>query len=103
MDGTDSFVKVLGSAPSHPTSFVVCPRWTGGQKPQGNKYDYANARRSRGPLIYEADNTALDLTCRPGGRRARLCCGPRRFASWRLFKDEIRRQEGTKYVQDEEA
>lgn len=97
VDGTDGFVEVLGSAPSHPTSFVVYPRWTGSQKPPGKKYDYANAFQG---FIYEADNTALDLQA---GRKESEIMPWAETVRVMEIMDEIRRQGGTRYVQDEEA
>lgn len=95
VDGTDGFVEVLGGAPSHPTAFVVYPKWTGREKPQGKTYDYAQAAQG---FIYEADNTALDLAA--GRKESEIMPWAETIRVMEIM-DEIRRQGGTKYPQDE--
>lgn len=97
VDGSDGFVEVLGAVPSHPTSFVVYPKWTGSEKPPGRKYDYAEAAQG---FIYEADNTALDIAA---GRTESEIMPWAETVRVMEMMDEIRRQGGTRYVQDEEA
>lgn len=95
VDGTDGFVEVLGAAPSHPSSFVVYPKWTGSEKPPGKTYDYARAAQG---FIYEADNTALDLAA--GRKESEIMPWAETIRVMEMM-DEIRRQGGTKYPQDE--
>lgn len=97
VDGTDGFVEVLGAAPSHPAAFVVYPKWTGSQKPEGKKYDYANAFQG---FIYEADNTALDI--RAGRKESEIMPWAETVRVMEIM-DEIRRQGGTRYAQDEDV
>lgn len=97
VDGSDGFVEVLGAVPSHPTSFVVYPKWTASEKPPGRKYDYAEAAQG---FIYEADNTALDIAA---GRTESEIMPWAETVRVMEMMDEIRRQGGTRYVQDEEA
>ncbi|KAI0009690.1 hypothetical protein F4779DRAFT_357122 [Xylariaceae sp. FL0662B] len=94
IDGTDGFVEVEGSAPSHPSSFTVYPRWTGDEKPEGKKYDYAQAAQG---FIYEADNTALDIAA--GKKESSIVPWSETIRVMEIM-DEIRRQGGTKYPQD---
>lgn len=95
IDGTNGFIEVEGSAPSHPSSFTVYPRWTGSDKPQGKKYDYSQATQG---FIYEADNTALDLAA--GRKESEIMPWSETIRIMDIM-DEIRRQGGTKYPHDE--
>jgi predicted dehydrogenase len=95
IDGTDGFIEVEGSAPSHPRSFTVYPKWTGDEKPEGKKYDYA--QKAQG-FIYEADNTALDLAA--GKKQSDIVPWSATLRVMEIM-DEIRRQGGTRYPQDD--
>ncbi|KAI1844498.1 hypothetical protein JX266_009385 [Neoarthrinium moseri] len=94
IDGTNGFVEVEGSAPSHPRSFTVYPKWTGDEKPQGKKYDFDRPQQG---FIYEADNTALDLAA---GRKESPVMPWSETIRVMEIMDEIRRQGGTKYSVD---
>ncbi|PSR88637.1 hypothetical protein BD289DRAFT_366910 [Coniella lustricola] len=96
IDGTDGFVEVQGNVPSHPEAFTVYPKWEdGADKPQGKRYDYKQAAQG---FIYEADNTALDLAA---GRKESSIMPWSETIRVMEIMDEIRRQGGTKYPQDE--
>lgn len=95
IDGTDGFIEVEGAAPSHPTSFTVYPKWTGPEKPQGKKHDYKQAAQG---FIYEADNTALDIAA---GRKESAIMPWSETIRIMEIMDDIRKQGGTKYPQDE--
>ncbi|KAI0475524.1 NAD(P)-binding protein [Xylariaceae sp. FL0804] len=94
IEGTDGFVEVEGSAPSHPRSFTVYPRWTGDDKPAGRLHDYARPQQG---FIYEADNTALDLAA---GRRESEVVPWSETVRVLEIMDEIRRQGGTVYPRE---
>lgn len=94
IDGTNGFIEVEGTAPSHPMSFTVYPKWEGDEKPQGKKYDY---ERPQMGFIYEADNTALDIAA---GRKESPIMPWSETIRVMEIMDEIRRQGGTKYPQD---
>lgn len=95
IDGTDGFIEVEGAAPSHPTSFTVYPKWTGPEKPHGKKHDYKQAAQG---FIYEADNTALDIAA---GRKESAIMPWSETIRIMEIMDDIRKQGGTKYPQDE--
>lgn len=97
VDGSNGFIEVLGMAPSHPDAFIVYPKWTGKEKPAGKRYDYTEAAQG---FIYEADNTALDIAV--GRKESEIMPWAETIRVMEVM-DEIRRQGGTKYVQDEEA
>lgn len=94
IDGTNGFVEVEGAAPSHPVAFTVYPQWTGSEKPQGKRYDYA--QKAQG-FIYEADNTALDIAA---GRKESAVMPWSETIRVMEIMDEIRRQGGTVYPVD---
>lgn len=94
IDGTSGFVEVEGTAPSHPKSFTVYPKWTGDSKPEGKKYDYEKPQQG---FIYEADNTALDLAA---GKKSSSIMPWSETIRVLDIMDEIRRQGGTKYPVD---
>lgn len=97
IDGTEGFVEVEGGAPSHPKSFTVYPKWAEGEgKPEGRKYDYEQAWQG---FVYEADNTALDIA---RGRKESEIMPWRETVRVMEIMDEIRRQGGTIYPQDQE-
>lgn len=96
IDGTDGFVEVEGDMPSHPEAFTVYPKWEdGADKPEGKRYDYKQAAQG---FIYEADNTALDLAA---GRKESTILPWSETIRVMEIMDEIRRQGGTRYPQDE--
>lgn len=95
IDGTDGFIEVQGHVPSHPALFTVYPKWTSGEKPRGKTHDYRQAAQG---FIYEADNTALDLAA---GRKESAIMPWSETIRVMEMMDEIRRQGGTKYPQDE--
>lgn len=95
IDGTDGFIEVEGGAPSHPTSFTVYPKWTSGEKPSGKTYDYSQAAQG---FIYEADNAALDIAA--GRKQSEIMPWSETIRVMEMM-DEIRKQGGTKYPQDD--
>ncbi|ETS86197.1 hypothetical protein PFICI_00025 [Pestalotiopsis fici W106-1] len=96
IDGTDGFIEVEGTAPSHPSSFIVYPKWTTGcdSKPRGTRYNFPVSQQG---FIYEADNTALDLA---SGRKESLIMPWSETVRVMEIMDEVRRQGGTKYPVD---
>ncbi|KAK7740817.1 hypothetical protein SLS62_011021 [Diatrype stigma] len=97
VDGTDGFVEVEGSVPSHPQSFTVYPAWTGDEKPAGRKYDYARPQQG---FIYEADNTALDLAA---GRKQSPIMPWAETVRVLEIMDDIRQQGGSTYPHEKKA
>lgn len=95
IDGTDGFIEIEGGAPSHPTSFTVYPKWIDAEKPLGKKHDYKQAAQG---FIYEADNTALDIAA--GRKESPIMPWSETIRILEII-DEIRRQGGTSYPQDE--
>lgn len=96
IDGTDGFVEIEGGAPSHPKSFTVYPKWEGDEKPQGKKYDYEQKWQG---FVYEADNTALDIAA--GRKESEIMPWAETIRVMEIM-DEVRRQGGTRYPQDDE-
>jgi predicted dehydrogenase len=94
IDGTNGFIEVEGTAPSHPHSFTVYPKWEGDVKPEGKKYDYTRPQMG---FIYEADDTVLDIAA---GRKESSIMPWSETIRVMEMMDEIRRQGGTKYPQD---
>jgi predicted dehydrogenase len=95
IEGTEGFVELEGNAPSHPTAFVVYPRWSEGAKPEGKRYEWS--LKPRQGFQFEADNTALDLQA---GRKESPIMPWSETIHVMEIMDEIRRQGGTKYPQD---
>jgi predicted dehydrogenase len=96
IDGTDGFVEVEGTAPSHPKSFTVYPKWQDDKKPEGKKYDYEAKWQG---FVYEADNSALDIA---NGRKESEIMPWAETVRVMEIMDEIRKQGGTKYPHDDE-
>lgn len=95
IEGTDGFIELEGNAPSHPTAFVVYPRWSESTKPEGKRYEWS--LKPRQGFQFEADNTALDLQA---GRKESPIMPWSETIHVMEIMDEIRRQGGTKYPQD---
>jgi predicted dehydrogenase len=95
IEGTDGFIELEGNAPSHPTAFVVYPRWSEGTKPEGKRYEWS--LKPRQGFQFEADNTVLDLQA---GRKESPIMPWSETIRVMEIMDEIRRQGGTKYPQD---
>lgn len=94
IDGTNGFIEVYGGVPSHPRYFIVYPKWTGDQKPEGKKFDYDRPQQG---FIYEADNTAIDIAA---GRKESPIMPWSETMRVMEMMDEARRQGGTKYPVD---
>ncbi|KAI1260611.1 dimeric dihydrodiol dehydrogenase [Xylariaceae sp. FL1019] len=96
IDGTNGSIEVEGNVPSHPTAFTVYPRCTGDEKPTpAKRYDYARPQQG---FQYEADQTALDIAA---GRSESAVMPWSETIRVLEMMDEIRRQGGTRYPQDE--
>ncbi|KAL2441735.1 putative D-xylose 1-dehydrogenase (NADP(+)) [Exophiala dermatitidis] len=99
IQGTEGYVDVEGSAPSHPASFTVYKKQKGAAADalaEVTRYDYSESARG---FIYEADDTALDLAA---GRKESPIMPWKETIRVMEILDEIRRQGGTRYPQDGE-
>jgi predicted dehydrogenase len=95
IQGTDGYIEVHGDGPSVPTSFTV-HKTKNGSVAESKKYDYP--RTGRG-FIHEADNTAVDIA---EGRKESAIMPWKETLRVMEIMDEIRRQGGAKYPQDEQ-
>ncbi|KIW27991.1 uncharacterized protein PV07_07683 [Cladophialophora immunda] len=96
IQGTDGYIDVHGAAPSHPLSFTVHRRKEHSKNDFESKhYDYPRIGRG---FFYEADNTALDIAA---GRKESEIMPWKETIRVMEIMDEIRKQGGTKYPQDE--
>jgi predicted dehydrogenase len=96
VQGTTGRIDVYGNAPSHPLYFTVYNRKDGAkEEAEHKKYDYPRIGRG---FIYEADNTALDIAA---GRKESAIMPWKETIRVMEIMDEIRRQGGTKYPQED--
>ena len=101
IDGTNGYVIVNGPVPSVPDSFTVFPKVAGDPndrigKPEGKTYSFDNVGQG---FTYEADNTVLDIAA--GKKESDLMPWAESIRVMEIM-DEIRRQGGARYPQDDE-
>ncbi|KAJ9603563.1 hypothetical protein H2200_011749 [Cladophialophora chaetospira] len=100
IQGTKGHVDVEGAAAAAPLSFTVYRRKPGTKSDtkddfETKKYDYPKIGRG---FIYEADNTAVDIAA---GRKESAIMPWGETIRVMEIMDEIRKQGGTKYPQDQ--
>ena len=101
IDGTNGYIIVNGPVPSVPESFTVFPKLAGDpndklNKPQGKTYTFDQVGQG---FTYEADNTVLDIAA--GRQESELMPWAESIRIMEIL-DEIRRQGGSRYPQDDE-
>lgn len=94
VQGTEGYVDVYGSAPSHPSYFTVFKKKEDGKSFEAQEYKFPHPGQG---FIFEADNTALDIAA---GRKESCIMPWKESIRVMEIMDEIRQQGGTKYPQD---
>ncbi|EXJ94603.1 hypothetical protein A1O1_02999 [Capronia coronata CBS 617.96] len=95
--GTEGYIDVTGLAPSHPASFTVyTKKKDGGGFEEASRSNYTDIGHG---FVHEADDTALDIAA---GRKESPIMPWKETIRVMEMMDEIRKQGGTKYPQDDE-
>ena len=101
IDGTNGYIIVNGPVPSVPETFTVFPKMAGDpneklEKVEGKTYKFDNVGQGFTP---EADNTVVDIAA---GRKESEYMPWAESIRVMEIMDEIRRQGGARYPQDDE-